>query len=376
MSTPPDENANLVRTLTNALRVAHDEIARLKAQIAAHTTELELVKGRGSTSRIDEASQTRRGAGSTLQQQIARSGDRERHLPAEVATQPAFDKEMQALREERDTAVKDRHMLLQTLAAHEREISDLRQVIEGRESYVRAEPLPGQEKIPLSNTISELLASNSNPTQSGSPEAFETNSATNATTYQSCTRCSLTQTPKWRKHPQTGDPLCNACGLYVTRITNFKYDLGPNSDQDDIVEGASGSEFDGDDDGSSYGPGAVVLSCAQCLETKTAFWHWPPGGGKPLCGTCAPRKTSSSAKRKVDEDESNVARAKKTKSRGVDDDAEWQGSTSFKSTASSSPSRTGGCAHCGTTKTPHWRRSLAGLQVCNACGLQDRKRVA
>ncbi|ORY02630.1 glucocorticoid receptor-like (DNA-binding domain), partial [Basidiobolus meristosporus CBS 931.73] len=30
-----------------------------------------------------------------------------------------------------------------------------------------------------------------------------------------CSNCKTTKTPLWRRNPQGGQPLCNACGLFL-----------------------------------------------------------------------------------------------------------------------------------------------------------------
>ncbi|ORX92011.1 GATA-domain-containing protein, partial [Basidiobolus meristosporus CBS 931.73] len=30
-----------------------------------------------------------------------------------------------------------------------------------------------------------------------------------------CSNCQTTTTPLWRRNPQDGEPLCNACGLFL-----------------------------------------------------------------------------------------------------------------------------------------------------------------
>lgn len=95
-------------------------------------------------------------------------------------------------------------------------------------------------------------------------------------------------------------------------------------------------------------------SCSHCHATSTPLWRRDPSTLKPLCNACG-----------LYLQQRNKLRPQELI------DADDDGSTSDESDANYLGPE---CSHCRTHRTSVWRRSKAGDQLCNACGVYARLR--
>ena len=95
-------------------------------------------------------------------------------------------------------------------------------------------------------------------------------------------------------------------------------------------------------------------SCSHCHATSTPLWRRDPSTMKPLCNACG-----------LYLQQRNKLRPQELI------DADDDGSTSEESDANYVGPE---CSHCRTHHTSVWRRSKAGDQLCNACGVYARLR--
>ncbi|KAF7317390.1 hypothetical protein HMN09_00475300 [Mycena chlorophos] len=216
------------------------------------------------------------------------------------------------LRMELENALREKEALKSTLLAQEAEIARLRNRVLELETLtsIGATQKPNQLAWPIpSPTRPGKRAGSPLPTPSSPSLDF-------APTGKSCTRCFLTSTPTWRLHPHTGEILCNACGLYLSRLANpLPEDDARILDDDDDNDGAPNEEEygDGDDDEAPY-PFARVPShplplpvsvpedafvlrakpgertCTGCKTRSTPRWRSAPATGENLCNACYLRR--------------------------------------------------------------------------------------
>ncbi|KAJ7113388.1 hypothetical protein C8R44DRAFT_984689 [Mycena epipterygia] len=91
---------------------------------------------------------------------------------------------------------------------------------------------------------------------------------------KTCSHCSSTRTPLWRRDPTTHLPLCNACGLYLQQRNRMRPAALIAADQ-------AGDEPEGD-----AGPGAGDgPECSHCHTHRTSVWRRSKTGAK-LCNAC------------------------------------------------------------------------------------------
>ena len=95
-------------------------------------------------------------------------------------------------------------------------------------------------------------------------------------------------------------------------------------------------------------------SCSHCHATSTPLWRRDPSTMKPLCNACG-----------LYLQQRNKLRPQELI------DADDDGSTSDESDVNYVGPE---CSHCRTHHTSVWRRSKAGDQLCNACGVYARLR--
>lgn len=96
-------------------------------------------------------------------------------------------------------------------------------------------------------------------------------------------------------------------------------------------------------------------TCSHCHATSTPLWRREPETLKPLCNACG-----------LYYQQRNKHRPQEL----IDADAD-EGDSSQESDGNYAGPK---CSHCQTHRTSVWRRSKAGEQLCNACGVYARLR--
>ncbi|KAK8211928.1 hypothetical protein IWZ01DRAFT_450836 [Phyllosticta capitalensis] len=190
---------------------------------------------------------------------------------------------------------------------------------------------------------------------------------------QTCSNCGTTRTPLWRRSP-TGEPICNACGLYLkarnqSRPSNMKRNTAQTPTMS--VQQAHGTpEPHGRSQSPSVYPGAPAR--APYVAAEHASGGTCPGGGRcngtggqQCCNGCPAynnrvSKTAQYALAHVNPNGAEQAQA----SSSAGDNSQPQ-HLATPAGASVIPA----CANCRTTVTPLWRRDEQGHTICNACGL-------
>ncbi|KAK6988858.1 gata zinc finger domain-containing protein [Favolaschia claudopus] len=96
---------------------------------------------------------------------------------------------------------------------------------------------------------------------------------------KSCSHCTATTTPLWRRSPTTHLPLCNACGLYLQQRNKMR----PAA----LIACSSGNEDDHDSEEllDANADGTPLPRCAHCRTHKTSVWRRGASGEK-LCNAC------------------------------------------------------------------------------------------
>ncbi|KAJ6534351.1 hypothetical protein B0H19DRAFT_1080827 [Mycena capillaripes] len=92
---------------------------------------------------------------------------------------------------------------------------------------------------------------------------------------KTCSHCSATTTPLWRRDPATHLPLCNACGLYLQQRNKMRPAALIAADQHD----------DDDDADTDAGAAPGAPECSHCHTHKTSVWRRSKSGAK-LCNAC------------------------------------------------------------------------------------------
>ncbi|KAG7091726.1 hypothetical protein E1B28_008127 [Marasmius oreades] len=87
-----------------------------------------------------------------------------------------------------------------------------------------------------------------------------------------CSHCRATSTPLWRRDPNTQQPLCNACGLYLQQRNKLRPQELIDADIDDNSSDASA--------GDGTGP-----ECSHCHTHNTSVWRRSKTG-EQLCNAC------------------------------------------------------------------------------------------
>ena len=95
-----------------------------------------------------------------------------------------------------------------------------------------------------------------------------------------CTHCFVTSTPLWRKHPDTKQVLCNACGLYVLehgKLRPPELIESDNRDEDNEEEDSQGADHCGTISGKE---------CSHCGSRSTSTWRRDKETKELLCNAC------------------------------------------------------------------------------------------
>ncbi|KAK7008494.1 hypothetical protein R3P38DRAFT_2551399 [Favolaschia claudopus] len=150
-------------------------------------------------------------------------------------------------------------------------------------SYILPHPPPPPSPS-LSSSSSSLPSSASSPQtlDHPSPESLKPLPLPSLK-QKSCSHCTATTTPLWRRSPITHLPLCNACGLYLQQRNKMRpaaliaVDQAPSSsfdmvDEDDLEESLDAN-------------GTPLPRCTHCHTHKTSVWRRGASGEK-LCNAC------------------------------------------------------------------------------------------
>ncbi|KAK8161215.1 hypothetical protein BKA80DRAFT_333184, partial [Phyllosticta citrichinensis] len=212
-----------------------------------------------------------------------------------------------------------------------------------------------------------------NLSPSPSPLVPRQQAATAPMNGQTCSNCGTTRTPLWRRSP-TGEPICNACGLYLkarnqSRPSNMKRNLAQSPTM--CVQQPHGTpEPQGRSQSPSAYPGAPAR--APYVAAEHASGGTCPGGGRcngtggqQCCNGCPAynNRVSKTAQHALAHVHSNGAHQTEASSSTAD------GSQPQHLATPAGASVIPACANCRTTVTPLWRRDEQGHTICNACGL-------
>ncbi|KAJ7636258.1 hypothetical protein FB45DRAFT_977269 [Roridomyces roridus] len=87
-----------------------------------------------------------------------------------------------------------------------------------------------------------------------------------------CANCRTTSTPVWRRDPQTSNPLCNACGLYLIQRQQHRPQALIDVDNEEPNAADSEGEYTGPE-------------CTNCGTRRTSTWRRSKSG-QQLCNAC------------------------------------------------------------------------------------------
>lgn len=194
---------------------------------------------------------------------------------------------------------------------------------------------------------------------------------------QTCSNCGTTRTPLWRRSP-TGEPICNACGLYLkarnqSRPSNLKRNLA----QAPTMSVQQSQRTPEPHDRSQSPSGYPATSRPSYVAAEQASGTCPGGGrcngtgGQQGCNGCPAynNRVSKTARYALAHVNSPNSNQQANLGEGSAADGAAQSAQQQHLATPAGASVVPACANCRTTVTPLWRRDEAGHTICNACGL-------
>ncbi|KAJ2849750.1 GATA type transcriptional activator of nitrogen-regulated proteins [Coemansia brasiliensis] len=220
-----------------------------------------------------------------------------------------------------------------------------------------------------------------------------------------CVNCETTKTPLWRRDPR-GQPICNACGLYLKSYGRMR-PLSLKRSQQRQQQQAE-AEADPISGRSNSTNGDHACSSDHSKQTCPGNGSCNGMGGKPSCNGCpsfnqkhlphttraigvatpdggvrrltAAERAAAIANGAATDEHGNIVgpipesaigpgRIPVHVAEAIRASVSTAGTSSPESTAASKSQQQPVCFNCGTDYTPLWRRDSDGHLACNACGL-------